>query len=142
MNSFLEKSGMTGSIPILHLALPLGISFYTFQSIGYLIDVYREKFEPERNPAKYALFVSFFPQLIQGPISFYDQLTDLFFIICDQYFSMFPLLIGQNIFWYISVPSPTDLRQMQRQKTNEKNAPHKGTRSILILFRIYQNYTG
>ena len=75
MNSFLEKSGMTGPIPILHLALPLGISFYTFQSIGYLIDVYREKFEPERNPAKYALFVSFFPQLIQGPISFYDQLA-------------------------------------------------------------------
>lgn len=75
MNSFLEKSGMTGPIPILHLALPLGISFYTFQSIGYLIDVYREKFEPERNPAKYALFVSFFPQIIQGPISFYDQLA-------------------------------------------------------------------
>ena len=47
MNSFLEKSGMTGPIPILHLALPLGISFYTFQSIGYLIVVYREKFEQE-----------------------------------------------------------------------------------------------
>ena len=68
MNSVIEKSGMTGSIPILHLALPLGISFYTFQSAGYLIDVYREKIEPERNPAKSALFVSFFPQLVAGPI--------------------------------------------------------------------------
>ena len=75
MNWFLGKAGITGSIPILHLVLPLGISFYTFQSTGYLIDVYREKFEPERNPAKYALFVSFFPQIIQGPISFYDQLA-------------------------------------------------------------------
>ena len=43
--------------------LPLGISFYTFQSIGYLIDVYRGKYEPERNIAKFALFVSFFPQM-------------------------------------------------------------------------------
>ena len=43
MNRFLGKAGMTGSVPILHLVLPLGISFYTFQSAGYLIDVYREK---------------------------------------------------------------------------------------------------
>ena len=75
MNRFLGKAGMTGSVPGLHLVLPLGISFYTFQSAGYLIDVYREKTEPERNPAKYALFVSFFSQIIQGPISFYDQLS-------------------------------------------------------------------
>ena len=54
--------------------LPLGISFYTFQSMGYLIDVYNGKYAPEQNPAKFALFVSFFPQLIQGPIARFDQL--------------------------------------------------------------------
>ena len=54
--------------------LPLGISFYTFQSMGYLIDVYNGKVAPERNPARFALFVSFFPQLIQGPIARFDQL--------------------------------------------------------------------
>ena len=59
----------------LGLLLPLGISFYTFQSMGYLIDVYNGKYEPETNPAKFALFVSFFPQLIQGPIARYDQLA-------------------------------------------------------------------
>ena len=59
----------------LNLLLPLGISFYTFQSMGYLIDVYNGKYAPERNPAKFALFVSFFPQLIQGPIGRYDQLA-------------------------------------------------------------------
>jgi len=53
----------------------LGISFYTFQSGGYLIDVYRGKIKPDTNLAKYALFVSFFPQIIQGPISRYDQLA-------------------------------------------------------------------
>lgn len=61
-------------ISFLDLALPMGISFYTFQSVGYLVDVYRGKYPPEKNIGKFALFVSFFPQLIQGPISRFDDL--------------------------------------------------------------------
>ena len=75
LNSLLGAAGTSFSIPALRLFLPLGISFYTFQSVGYLVDVYREKITAERNPAKLALFVSYFPQIIQGPISFYDQLA-------------------------------------------------------------------
>ena len=63
-------------LPMNTLLLPLGISFYTFQAIGYLVDVYRGTVKPERNPARFALFVSFFPQLIQGPISRHNQLAD------------------------------------------------------------------
>lgn len=73
LNDLFSGTGL--SIPTLRLLLPLGISFYTFQSVGYLVDVYREKISAERNPAKLALFVSYFPQIIQGPISFYDQLA-------------------------------------------------------------------
>ena len=58
------------------LLLPLGISFYTFQSMGYLIDVYRKKVRAEENPAKLLLFVSFFPQLLQGPISRFGDLQE------------------------------------------------------------------
>ena len=68
-----DVRGLFGASP-LGLLLPLGISFYTFQSMGYLIDVYNGKYAPERNPAKFALFVSFFPQLIQGPIGRFDKL--------------------------------------------------------------------
>lgn len=50
------------------IILPVGISFYTLQSIGYLIDVYRKEIYAERNVLKYALFISFFPQLVAGPI--------------------------------------------------------------------------
>ena len=57
------------------ILLPLGISFYTFQSISYVIDTYNGKYDPERNFAKYLLFVSFFPQLIQGPINRFDALA-------------------------------------------------------------------
>lgn len=48
--------------------LPVGISFYTFQALGYIIDVYRGEIKAERNLFRYALFVSFFPQLVAGPI--------------------------------------------------------------------------
>lgn len=75
LNDLLGAMGCSFSAPTLKLLLPLGISFYTFQSIGYVVDVYNEKIEAERNPAKVALFLSFFPQIIQGPISFYDQLA-------------------------------------------------------------------
>ena len=64
------------SAPQIRLLLPLGISFYTFIATGYLIDVYRETVTPERNLFKFALFVSFFPQIIQGPISQYNKLHD------------------------------------------------------------------
>lgn len=59
----------------LEILLPLGISFYMFQTAGYLIDVYYNKVEPQKNIFKFALFVSFFPQLVQGPISRYNQLA-------------------------------------------------------------------
>src|ERR1700727_1254856 len=52
----------------LSIILPLGISFHTFQSMSYVIDVYRKEQEPITNPIDYALFISFFPQLVAGPI--------------------------------------------------------------------------
>ena len=57
------------------ILLPLGISFYMFQTVGYMIDVYFGKVEAEKNIFKVALFTSFFPQLIQGPISRFGQLA-------------------------------------------------------------------
>ena len=62
-----------------NILLPMGISFYMFQSIGYVLDVYRGSIKAERNPFKFALFVSFFPQLIQGPISKYGKLAPQLF---------------------------------------------------------------
>ncbi|MBR1481899.1 MAG: MBOAT family protein [Ruminococcus sp.] len=75
LNDILGGFGVNFSAPTLKLLLPIGISFYTFQSMGYIVDVYREKTAAQRNPFKLLLFVSFFPQIIQGPISIYDQLA-------------------------------------------------------------------
>lgn len=77
---FSAANGSFGlSLPTLSLVLPLGISFYTFQTMGYVIDVSRGEVEAEKNPAKLALFVSFFPQLIQGPIGRWDPLAEQLF---------------------------------------------------------------
>lgn len=64
------------STATLRVILPLGISFYTFQAMGYVVDVFRGEISAERNFGKLALFVSFFPQLLQGPISRYSQLAE------------------------------------------------------------------
>ncbi|MDD2980148.1 MAG: MBOAT family protein [Hespellia sp.] len=68
-------SVLGSSVPEFDFLLPLGISFYTFQSAGYVLDVYWGKCKPERNVFKFALFVSFFPQLMQGPIGRFETLA-------------------------------------------------------------------
>lgn len=66
--AFMNVLGIQVTERRLDLLLPVGISFYTFQALSYTIDVYREKIDAERSLLKYALFVSFFPQLVAGPI--------------------------------------------------------------------------
>lgn len=61
-------SGGNLSVPTLNLVLPIGISFYTFQSLSYTIDVYRGKLEAEEGLVRFCCFVAFFPQLVAGPI--------------------------------------------------------------------------
>ena len=68
VNAILSKvDGQLVSNPF-DIILPVGISFYTFQALSYTMDVYRGEVEAEKNPLRYALFVSFFPQLVAGPI--------------------------------------------------------------------------
>jgi D-alanyl-lipoteichoic acid acyltransferase DltB (MBOAT superfamily) len=67
-SSFLDWIGVNHSLPVLSIVLPVGISFYTFQSLSYSLDVYRRQLEPVNSIGDFALFVSFFPQLVAGPI--------------------------------------------------------------------------
>ena len=67
-NVFGDLLNLENQIPLLNLALPIGISFYTFQSLSYIIDIYRGNIEPSKSLKEYAFFVSFFPALVAGPI--------------------------------------------------------------------------
>ena len=65
----LSYLGLQFTLPGLNWAIPVGISFYTFQAVGYMLDVYHRRINAERNLIDYMLFVSFFPQVLSGPIS-------------------------------------------------------------------------
>lgn len=70
----LSHIGLKFSLPGLNWAIPVGISFFSFQAVGYMLDVYHRRIKKEKNLLDYMLFVSFFPQIASGPISKADEL--------------------------------------------------------------------
>lgn len=76
INILIKNMGGHYAFTIRRVLLPIGISFYTLQAISYMADVYWEKIKPEENILKLALFLGFFPQIMEGPISMYSQTSD------------------------------------------------------------------
>ncbi len=74
LNDLLSVVGLAPSLPVLRLALPIGLSYYTLQKLAYAVDVYYGRYEACRSPLRFATFVAFFPQLIAGPIVRGNQL--------------------------------------------------------------------
>ena len=98
INLGFEIFSLHQKIPELDILLPIGISFYTFQTLSYTIDVFRNKIEPEKNIARFALYVSFFPQLVAGPIERASRLIPQFNI--KQKFNTNQLSYGLKLmFW-------------------------------------------
>lgn len=71
--------GLQANLPSLRIILPVGISFYTFQTLSYTLDIYRRKLEPTKDPVAFFAFVSFFPQLVAGPIERAKDLLPQFY---------------------------------------------------------------
>ncbi len=129
-----------------NLLLVVGISFYTFQSLGYSIDVYRKKIKPEKNFLTYALFVSFFPQLVAGPIERstnllpqfhktnkfeYKRVTDGLVLMAFGFFKK--LVIADSAAQIINsvYNSPTDYSGLSLFIT-----------TVLFAFQIYGDFSG
>ena len=135
-----------GRVKIPSLLLPLGISFYTFQSMGYLIDVYRQKVKAEKNPARLALFVSFFPQLIQGPISRFGELGEQLFI--PHAFDGFHFRAGlSRVVWgFFKKLVIADTAMIGVRELVENSADFTGVYVFLLILlysaEIYGDFTG
>ncbi len=128
------------------LLLPLGISFYTFQSMGYLIDVYRKKVHAERNYCKLLLFVSFFPQLLQGPISRFDALHDQ--LISPHRFDAYSFRAGfLRVMWgYFKKLLMADTAMVGIKVLIENPSEYQGIYVLLLILlysaQIYGDFTG
>lgn len=79
VRELLQQFSINFSLPYLNVLLPVGISFYTFQTMSYTIDVYQNKIKAEKNIGIFALYVSFFPQLVAGPIERASHLLPQFY---------------------------------------------------------------
>ena len=97
MAILLETMGFAAHLPVLRIILPLGISFYTFRTMSYTIDIYRGKIAPTDNFIHYALFLSFFPLLLAGPIerapNLLPQITNPRKLSKQQFIDGFSLII-------------------------------------------------
>jgi D-alanyl-lipoteichoic acid acyltransferase DltB (MBOAT superfamily) len=97
IHAILTAAGLEPNPWTLEIFLPVGISFYTFQTLSYSLDIYRGKMEPRTNFIDFALFVSFFPQLVAGPIEraerFLPQIENDRRWDWDRFFEAFPLII-------------------------------------------------
>lgn len=146
INSIFGFFGIIKPIPELKILLPVGISFFTFQSMSYTIDIYRREIQVEKSFIRFALFVSFFPQLVAGPIvtakTFLPQLDndrdfkDIPFIISVRYFIMGyikKVIISDNI-------SPI----IDLVYSNPENYGTVATWLVAILFiiQIYCDFSG
>ena len=79
INSLFELMNLPIQMPILQFIMPIGISFYTLQAISYIIDVYKEKIKADKHIGRLALFISFFPQIMEGPICRYEETANSLF---------------------------------------------------------------
>ena len=78
-NQIQAMIGLAPTIPSAHIILPIGLSFHTFQSLSYVIEVYRGRQKAERNFGIYSLYVMFYPQLVAGPIERPQRLLHQFY---------------------------------------------------------------
>ena len=85
LNALLSAVHIPLAIPAAHLIMPLGISFYTFQTLSYSIDVYRRDVKAERNIIDFGAYVVMFPQLIAGPIVKYRDVSDQLHVYKHRY---------------------------------------------------------
>lgn len=138
--------GLKWPMPNLNIILPVGISFYIFQAVGYMIDVYRGDLNAEKHFGIYALFVSFFPQLVAGPIERAAHLLPQFREI--KTYNSENLKIGLKlILWgFFMKLVVADRLALYVNATYNNVEMHNGTTfllsSILFAFQIYCDFAG
>ncbi len=145
LTEFFSLEG-TGALQIARIALPIGISFFTFQAMSYVIDVYRDTVPPQTNILDFALYISLFPQLIAGPIVQYSDIANA---LRHRTESMEDLLYGVRRFCYgmgkkvlIANTLGNVADQIWAMETDQLGAALAWLGIISYTFQIYYDFSG
>ncbi|MBU0979506.1 MAG: MBOAT family protein [Nanoarchaeota archaeon] len=143
--TLLNTIGLDWNFSTLNIILPIGISFYTFQTMSYTIDIYRRKFEPTRNIIDFSLFVAYFPQLIAGPIERARRLLPL--IQAKKRFAAIEWREGMYLFIYGLVKKVVFADSAGRIVESVFMAPEPSGAQVLIAayafaIQIYCDFSG
>ncbi|MDR0272458.1 MAG: MBOAT family protein [Clostridiales bacterium] len=145
----LSMLGVEFSVSKFSIILPLGISFFTFQAVGYTVDVYGKKTVPEKKFFKYLLFIAYFPQLVAGPIERYESLApQLFGEKSEKKFNIDNLIIGIKFMAFGFFKKIVIADRIAVAVNTVFNAPHLHgglafvIASVLFTFQIYCDFSG
>lgn len=147
INSVLSLFHATYTVPHVDILLPVGISFYTFQALSYTMDVYRNEIYAEKNFFRYALFVSFFPQLVAGPIerskNLLKQLNERHTFSFDRVRSGFMLMIwGYFLKMVLADRIAVFVNTVYSNIYYEYTGWYLIVANILFAFQIYCDFAG
>ncbi|PHR45589.1 MAG: membrane-bound O-acyltransferase family protein [Fluviicola sp.] len=146
LNELINFFNLRMEIPDFDILLPVGISFYTFQSVGYTLDIYRGDLKPEKHLGVYALFVSFFPQLVAGPIERAKNLLPQFHETKKFKIENFKTGMYLIIWGYFMKVVISDRIGMYVDATYNNLDLHNGTTllisTIFFSFQIYCDFAG
>lgn len=138
--------GQLGISSVFHLVLPLGISYFTFQTISYILDVYRGLIKVERHAGIYALFISFFPHLTAGPIARANQLLPQFRVVHSPDYEMVVSGLQRMVWGFFKKLVIAD--RLAAMVNSIYGAPTEHTGAVLILatyafaFQVYCDFSG
>lgn len=142
----MDSVGIKWDVPNLDLLLPVGISFYTFQAVGYTIDVYRGTIKAENNFIVYALFVSFFPQLVAGPIERAKNLLPQFYKEHELSFNNFSEGFKQMLWGFFMKLCVADRLSEYVDAVYNNVDSHNGSTllvaTLFFTFQIYCDFAG
>lgn len=146
LNALFRNMHIDMHIGRLNLMMPLGMSFFSFQAVGYMVDVYRSKYPAQRNFLKYFTFVSFFPHILQGPFSRFDILGQS--ILEEHKFSYDRLCAGTaRIIWgFFKKIVIADQIGISVDKILDNYQDYPGMNILLVVFlyaiQIYADFSG
>lgn len=144
--ALLESNNIRWPLPEVKLLLPVGISFYTFMAIGYTLDVYNEEIKPEKNPGILALFLSFFPLILSGPIERAKNMLPQFKTHTELDFKLVTQGMKLMLWGYFMKLVVADRVGIYVDAVYENISQHNGTSLLLASFlypiQLYADFGG